>query len=61
MAREVGDDLTSDMARSGCMNGAEAARRRRGVLGGPGNTPASNRARLRAYQEKIGAGLDQLP
>jgi hypothetical protein len=32
-----------------------------GVLGGPDYTPASNRAQLRAYQGKLGAGLDQLP
>jgi hypothetical protein len=34
---------------------------RGGVLGGLGDTPVSNRARLRAYQGKLGAGLDQLP
>jgi hypothetical protein len=32
-----------------------------GVLDGPGDTLAINHVRLRAYQEKLGAGLDQLP
>jgi hypothetical protein len=32
-----------------------------GVLDEPGDTLASNRVRLRAYQEKLGVGLDQLP
>jgi hypothetical protein len=32
-----------------------------GVLDGLGNTPASNRAQLRAYQGKLRVGLDQLP
>jgi hypothetical protein len=30
------------------------------VLGGPGNTPASNHAQLRVDQGKLGAGLDRL-
>jgi hypothetical protein len=32
-----------------------------GVISGLGDTPASNRVRLGAYQGKLGVGLDQLP
>jgi hypothetical protein len=43
------------------VNGIEAAERRRGVLGGPGNSPASNRGQVNARQGKIRAGLGRLP
>jgi hypothetical protein len=43
------------------VNGAEATRRRRGVLGGPGNTPASNRGQVNARQGKVRVGLGRLP
>jgi hypothetical protein len=43
------------------VDGTEATGRWRGVLGGPGNTPASNRGQVNARQGKIRAGLGRLP
>jgi hypothetical protein len=41
-----------------CENGGEAVKRRRGVLGGPGDTPVSNHGQVNARQGKIKAGLN---
>jgi hypothetical protein len=43
------------------VDGTEAIGLRRGVLGGPGNTPASNRGQVNARKGKIRAGLGRLP
>jgi hypothetical protein len=43
------------------VNGGEAARRRRGVLGGPEDTPVSYRGQVNARQGEIRAGLERLP
>jgi hypothetical protein len=48
------------MAGSGCVKGTEATGRQRGLLGGPRNSPASNRGRGNAGQGKMRAGLGRL-
>jgi hypothetical protein len=39
----------------------KAARRGRGVLGGPEDTPVSNHGQVNARQGEIRAGLERLP
>jgi hypothetical protein len=43
------------------VNGTEATGRRRGVLGGLGNTPESNRGQVNVRQGKIRAEIGWLP
>jgi hypothetical protein len=43
------------------VNGAEATKRRRGVLNGPGDTLARNRGQVNARQGKVRVGLGRLP
>jgi hypothetical protein len=44
-----------------CVNGGEVAKRRRGVLGMPKDTPMSNHRQVNARQGKIRSGLERLP
>jgi hypothetical protein len=46
VAGEVGEGRANFMAGRFCVNGGEAAKRRRGVLGKPEDTPMSNRGRV---------------
>jgi hypothetical protein len=61
VAREVGEGRTNSMAGRFCVNGSEAARRWKGVLGGPRDTPVSNCGQVNARQGEIRVGLEQLP
>jgi hypothetical protein len=61
IARKVGEDDESYGGVRVAGMGVSRPDDGEGVLGGPGDTPASNRAQLRVAQGKLGAGLDQLP